>query len=211
MISRPHRTPALVRTAGLLGLLLALGPDRGAAQSVPMSSPLRPGDVVRLSVSRDTTMNGDYPVDEAGQVALPLVGMVETSGVPAEELKRRIIAAFEEQLRNQAIQVIVLRRVRVLGEVRTPGLYHVDPTMTLGDALALAGGRTPNGERDEIEIRRDGRKIEASLDEMAFEQLYSGDQIYVPERSWLARNATWVLGTAISTSVFIIVRTLDNN
>lgn len=202
-----QRSRASIRAAFILAVIIGSAPLTVRAQS-PMGSPLRPGDVIRLSVSRDTTMNGDYPVDETGQVALPMVDLQQTTGIPAEELKRRIIAAYEEQLRNQSIQVIVLRRVRVLGEVHQPGLYHVDPTMTLGDAIALAGGRTPAGERNEVEIRREGRTIEANLDEMAFAQLYSGDQLYVPERSWLARNATWVMGTTISTAVFIIARTL---
>ena len=122
----------------LVAAFLILHASAASAQS----GPLKPGDVIRLSISREEGMSGDYAVDETGHAGLPLIGMKPVTAVPADQLRREIVAAYEEQLRNQTIQVVFLRRVRVLGEVRNPGLYHVDPTMTLGDAIALAGGPT---------------------------------------------------------------------
>ena len=64
--------------------------------------------------------------------------------------------------------------------------------MTVADAIALAGGVTPLGNADKIELRRgDGTKLFAKLESrtrIVDSPIHSGDQIYVRERNWLSRN-----------------------
>lgn len=165
--------------------------------------PLQPGDVVRLSISREEGMSGDYAVDATGHAALPLIGMRLVTNVQAEQARQDILAAYEEQLQNQTIQVVFLRRVRVLGEVRNPGLYHVDPTMTLGDAIALAGGPTTDAS-DDIQIFRAGTEIHADMTRPAIQQVESGDHIVVQDRGWWSRNARYVFGFATPLIVLAI-------
>ena len=199
------------RVGAGIGLLVALlvglsgSPGVGAAQSGPDA--LRPGDVVRLAISGEETLTGDYAVDASGSVSLPLIGTRSATTMPADRLRQEILDAYNAQFRNQSIQVTVLRRIRVLGAVQNPGLYHADPTMTVADIVALAGGPTEQGRLDQVRLVRDGREIEARLDSPVAMQLQSGDQILVPERSWFARNTTWVIGLAMST-VAIITRIL---
>ncbi len=149
-------------------------------------------------------MSGDYPVDQAGRVALPLIGVQNVLGVPADRLRQEILSAYEEQLRNQTISVMFLRRIRVLGEVKTPGLYHVDPTMTLIDAVALAGGPTNTGSLENVSILRGSTEIEADLSKPGLQQVESGDQIVVGEKGWWSRNGKWVIGTATTLTVVMI-------
>jgi protein involved in polysaccharide export with SLBB domain len=104
------------------------------------------------------------------------------------------------------VEVTVLRRVAIYGAVLNPGLYPVDPTMTVQDALALAGGAAPDGKRDRVELLRGDRRIDTdlaggtTLDQL---QLESGDQLYVPQRSWLSRN-TGLIGSFIGATAAII-------
>lgn len=182
-----------------LGLVVVFtGPAIRAQELSGEELPLRPGDAIRLSLSREVDLSGDYPVDEAGNVGLPLIGVRQVNGIPAAQLKQQLIDAYEEQLRNQTVQVILLRRVRVLGAVNQPGLYHVDPTMTLGDAVALAGGATPVGRMDEVKIVRAGREIDADMTDSAFRQIRSGDHVLVPERNWFTRNTGLIVGASLS-------------
>lgn len=186
---------------GLIGFAFLLTPAILPGQTGgPATAPLEPGDVVRLAFSREPEMSGDYPVDETGSVSLPILGVRQVTGIPASEMRRQVLAEYGEHLQNQAIQVTVLRRVRVLGEVNEPGLYHIDPTMTLGDAIALAGGATEIGKMDDIRIVRDGRIVEKDLDltTMASTSLQSGDQIVIPEQSWISRNPGVWIGAAVS-------------
>jgi len=196
---------------GLRGLLLAgvallivAGPEIARAQN----DPLQPGDIVRVTLSRMPDESGDYPVDETGHVALPLIGLVRVNDRPSDVVKREMVAQFEDQLRNQAIQVVFTRRVSVLGAVENPGLYHVEPTMTLADAVALAGGHTAQGNPEKVKVVKDGREIEVDITDTAAENVSSGSRIIVPERSWASRNANMLVGAGISAAV-IFVRILD--
>ena len=166
--------------------------------------PLKPGDVIRLGGTREPEFRGDYPVDETGAVVLPLLGSRNVTGVPAAQLKRNLVADFRQQLRNQDVQIALLRRVRVLGAVKNPGIYLVDPTMSVGDALALAGGATDQGKGGKVRIVRAGKVIRSGTDAGALEgEMTSGDEITVPERSWFSRNGKFVVGGLI-TAVAIV-------
>ena len=102
--------------------------------------------------------------------------------------------------RNQAVQLAYLRRVRVLGEVRSPGLYHIDPTMTFDDAIALAGGTNSEGNLKSVTLVRDGEEVAKGLDvtRSVSTAVHSGDQIYVPKTSWLSRNGAVIIGATIA-------------
>lgn len=190
-----------VGKSALLVVALALAAPSAA---FGQGGELKPGDVVRLSISREENMSGDYPVDQAGQVALPLIGVINVQGVPADRLRQEILDGLQEQLRNQTISVMFLRRIRVLGEVKTPGLYHVDPTMTVIDAVALAGGPTDTGSLENVSILRGSTEIQVDLSEPVLQQVESGDQIVIGEKGWWTRNGKYVLGTATTVSVLLV-------
>lgn len=205
---RATRTGPLARGA-LIAALLAFStlPQSVHAQSAPAEPPaaaapadgaLRAGDVVRVRVWREPDLSGDFGVDETGTVVLPRLGPVTAAGVPAAALRERIVRGYTAFLNHASVEVTLLRRVQVLGAVRTPGLYPVDATMTLGDALALAGGTTPQGHPGRVVLvrRATGERIAVpTRTPVAETPLASGDQLYVPERSWLSRNPGVVSAT----------------
>jgi len=142
----------IYRTILVIGLvaassvtLVAQEPTRIQNEAAADKHPLIPGDAIRLAFWREPDFNGDYPVDENGSVVLPILGYRKVNGIPPADLKAILLDEYREQLRNQDVQITLLRRVRILGAVHEPGLYFVDPTMTLGDAVALAGGATGDG------------------------------------------------------------------
>ena len=106
--------------------------------------------------------------------------------------------------------MIALRRIKVLGSVRTPGLYQVDPTMTVADAIALAGGVSPDGRGDRVDLLREGQRLTGNLEaqtRLGDTPIASGDQLYVPQRSWLSRNTAVIAAgitaaAVVGTSVF---------
>ena len=102
--------------------------------------PLRPGDVIRLRVWREPDFSGDFSVDESGVVVLPRLGALNVGREVPESLKATLTSEYRTFLTHSSIEVVFLRRVQITGAVQKPGLYQVDPVMTVGDALALAGG-----------------------------------------------------------------------
>lgn len=190
------RTLVLLLTA----VLAALAPVRAEAQQQvgAATRTLRPGDVVRLNIWREPDMSGDFIVDEAGMVIFPRVGEYRVIDESPESLKARLLADYQQYLRNPSIEITILRRIRIIGGVNNPGLHLVDPTVTVADALALAGGPDQNAKQDEIRIIRDGVELDVKLGantRIGDSPLRSGDQIYVPLRSWVSRNAGLVAAT----------------
>jgi len=146
-------------------------------------------------------------VDERGVVVFPKLGARTVIRVTADSLTAELVRDYAVYLRNPSIEVTVLRRVNVLGAVKVPGIYPADPTMTLGDVLALAGGVTPQGRGDRVEHYRDGVRVSAPLSErvsLADTPIRSGDQIFVPERSWLSRNPG-ILAAMIGATVSLVI------
>ena len=204
---------ALALTAGLLvqaheAQAQSVAPDTTAAVSAgiavavatPDMTSLRPGDVLRLRIWREPDLSGDFPIDENGRAVLPRLGPIAVTGMPASELKVRLTGEYQKYLNNPSIEVTPLRRVAILGAVRNPGIYPLDPSVTLGQAPSVAGGTVPDSKRNMIELRRDGaiRLVDLKKNpSLANLSLTSGDQVYIPERSWFSKNATWVVSTAI--------------
>ncbi|MBI4544739.1 MAG: polysaccharide biosynthesis/export family protein [Gemmatimonadetes bacterium] len=192
-------------------LALAQSKSMPALEAEPGGEYLRAGDVIKLVVWREPDMTGEFPVHDNGVAVLPRVGAYDVTRETAASLKARLVEELETYLRDPVVDVIVLRRVKILGAVHRPGLYSLDLTMSLGDGLALAGGATGVGRRDRIEILRDGERIVAELNErtrITDSPLRSGDEVYVPERSWLARNygvAVSIMTTGVGIMLAIIL------
>jgi protein involved in polysaccharide export with SLBB domain len=199
-------------------LAIAPGTRRGllsAQANVPApgsggdsSAVVRAGDVIRLKIWREPDMSGEVVVDEAGVATLPRLGPLQVADLPADSLKRMLVRSYSKYLRDPAIDITVLRRITVLGAVKTPNVYHVEPTMTVADAVALAGGAAPDGKVDQVELRRNnGRPVRLTRQtRLADTPIRSGDQLYVPQRSWLSRNAGLVIagvGTVLSIMYFV--------
>lgn len=170
---------------------------------------IQPGDAVRLRVYRDTALSGEFQVNENGDVVFPLIGRREVAGLSPDSLRSRLRDAYGQYLKDPVLDVTVLRRISILGAVRQPGLYPVDPTISLAEALATAGGVTPNADRDGIQLIRNGRVIREELDRQTLlgqTPIQSGDRIYVTERSWFAKNWQWFAGTATSALIVAFLR-----
>ena len=202
------------RALGVLGLLLALSATGTLGQTVdagPTSADerdkVRPGDVIQLVVWREEDLTGEFLVDRTGSVVLPLVGEYNVLSETPERFEARVVAAFRRSIVNPSIDVTVLRRVRIMGAVTEPGLYNVDPTMSVADALALAGGRTPLGDKSRVLLNRNGEQIGSYVDvntPIYESPIRSGDELLVPERSWFSRNVGVAIA-GVSTVAAILV------
>ncbi|MDP2958257.1 MAG: polysaccharide biosynthesis/export family protein [Longimicrobiales bacterium] len=200
----------------LTAVTLVLTPSWAQAQQQPVTPAqpqyLRPGDVVRLRIWREPDMSGEYIVDEAGMVIFPRVGEYRVLDDTPESLTARLLADYLQYLVNPSIEITVLRRVRIVGAVMNPGLHMVDPTITVADALAKAGGPSINADQDKIRIIRDGVEIAVDVrvdTRIADSPLRSGDQIYVPLRGWVSRNAGLVAATmsaVVSLTIALFIR-----
>lgn len=204
--------PSALRACLSVLLLAACAPSAPARlDPSPATAGVRPGDVIRVSVPNEPGYTGEYQVDARGRVTLPSVGVVHVAGRTPDAVSDSLVAALRHFLTNPAIAVTVLKRVLVAGEVAKPGLYPVDATVTVGDLIALAGGPTPNANRKKMQLIRNGRVIVSSLGPGTVLQntpLQSGDQIFIPTRSWLSRNGQFFLVGAVSVTSAVVTAIL---
>lgn len=112
---------------------------------------------------RSSQLNSDpsiylqsYTVDEAGNIELPLVGLVEVKNLTVEEAKNKLQQAMDQYV-NQTTLIVKLSNfnLTVLGEVNRPGMYKVYQTqINLFEAVSLAGNMTNFAKKDEVKIIR---------------------------------------------------------
>lgn len=182
-------------------------------EAVAVSPALLPGDAVRIQVWREEDLSGTYTVDDRGVVTLPLLGERVVSGFAPAELRTVLLDEFKQYLQNPSIEVTVLRRINILGAVRDPGLYPVDATVSLADALALAGGATTTADLNQIQLVRNNEVIATGIDQTSLigaSEIRSGDQIIVGEKSWISRNLGVVIGSAIAAAGIIAAALISN-
>jgi polysaccharide export outer membrane protein len=192
-------TPTAAQSAGAAAT--APGSDSGLVARI------RPGDQVTVRIFREPDMSGTFMVSDAGELVLPRLGRLTVTEHTPHALQDSLLHAYGAYLRNPAIEVTVLRRIGVQGEVRRPDTYMVDLTVTLRDLIARAGGVTHEGDPEKITIVRGAERIELAEGEsgrFSMAELYSGDQVVVGRRSWIALNPSVAAGTAISVVSFLI-------
>ncbi|MGH9144472.1 MAG: polysaccharide biosynthesis/export family protein [Vicinamibacterales bacterium] len=113
-----------------------------------------PQDNLSIIVSDETELTGKYRVDTDGTISMPYLSRVPLAGLSLAEAQDKITALLKAGfLRNPQVRVEVdqfkARSILVTGEVRTPGKVPLlGATMSLLEALALAGSPTQNASND---------------------------------------------------------------
>ena len=179
-----------------------------ATASVADAQTLKSGDSLSISVMQDSKLDRSVIIDPSGQIAMPLAGHIQASGLTPQALenviKNRLRSNYKDEsldvsvgLTNAAIPEEDLKpKVFITGEVLRPGSYVVRQKTTLMQAIALAGGLGPYAAKRRIQVRRKGgpgeniflfdyRAYEAGQDLEGDITLHAGDVIMVPERGLL--------------------------
>jgi polysaccharide export outer membrane protein len=122
---------------------------------------LGPGDSVSIQVYGQPDMSSTEYVADDGSINLPLVGHVQVTGLSPVEAGTKVESALSKGqfLVDPHVSITIVQsrsqRVVVLGEVRTPGRYPVDPNSSIMDLLAQAGGLTEKAADTGYVIRTD--------------------------------------------------------
>lgn len=188
----------------------------GAVTGAVGANYLEPGDIIRLRIWREENMSGEFTVDAEGSVVFPRLGPRTVTGMSPTALKEELVREYSRLLRTPSVEVTFLRRIAVGGAVQRPAVYHIDPTMTVRDVVLEAGGPTPAGRTDVIELIRDGQLMQANLRQdlpVVESPIRSGDQLYIPERNWFSRNisaAVGIGGALLSFAATMIILAASN-
>lgn len=186
----------------------ASDPSAGAARAA--SASVQAGDRIFVKVYRELELSDSVTVNADGTIVLSRIGALRTTDITIAALTDTVRARYAKFLRNPAVELVVLRRVSVNGEVMKPNVYYVDVATALRDVIARAGGITPEGSENRVDIIRRGQRIRMPNWQDDFSlasDLMSGDQIVVGRRSWLSRNAySAISSAALIISLFVTLR-----
>jgi polysaccharide export outer membrane protein len=143
------------------------------------------GDRIRLVVYGEPNLTGEFGVDGAGRMGVPLVGTMRAGGLTAAELEDRIVARLSpEYLKDPkvTVEIIGYRPFYIVGEVKSPGSYPYVSGMTAINAVALAGGFTYRARETEFVIDRALKGKPGQIAAGPGSEVLPGDVIIVPER-----------------------------
>ena len=170
-----------------------------AAPDAPTIVPLEAGykiaplDTISVKVFKMPDLSGDYEVDLAGQISMPLIGEVSAVELTTAELDRRLTDKLGERyLENPDVSVGVKastrRSVTVDGAVNKAGSFPITGPVTLMQAVAQAGGTSPEANARRVAVFRQiqGKRQAAAFDLISIRRgqaddpaIYPGDIVVV--------------------------------
>ena len=115
------------------------------------------GDKLRVIVFGEEDLSGEFEVDSAGWIAMPLIGEVRTAGRTVRQLEQAIVAKLlEGYLKKPQVssEVLNYRPYFIDGEVEKPGEYPFRQGITIREAVAVAGGYTYWANKDDAFVTR---------------------------------------------------------
>lgn len=168
-------------------------PDPRASELV-----LGVGDIIAINVWDSANLNTEATIRPDGTITMPLIGDVKAAGETPTTLKGEIKAKLQNFVKLQGSEITVAvrswksYRFTIQGEVSRPGVITSDQYVTVGDAIAMAGGLSRFARRDEIILmRRDWKTGKIRQIPLNYEALASGKRpdmnIYM-----LAGDTIWV-------------------
>lgn len=120
---------------------------------------LQAGEKIKITVFGEDRLTGEYEIDPAGFVSLPLAGTVKAAGLSKAALEKALAKKFSgEYLRNPKVTVdrSAFRPFYILGEVTKPGEYPFKSGLNVVSAIALAGGATYRASGSNVLIQHAG-------------------------------------------------------
>ncbi len=98
-----------------------------------------------------------YSVDESGNINFPFVGKINLSGLTIHEASDKVTELLKEFVPgSEAVIKYIDNRVTVIGEVNSQGVHSFSSDrINIYEALALGGGLTRFGSRENIVLIRD--------------------------------------------------------
>lgn len=151
-------------------LLVLMMPKTHAATTEYL---LRQGDVLSIKVFGQPDLSFPAPgnpdfitIRPDGCFAYPFAGEVKAEGLSPQGLAQLIYSLLSKYYVDPGVTVNVIRfsteRVYVLGEVNAPGLYELDKSRNLMDAIGAAKGWTKDAAKTKVFIIHKDQKGEPS-------------------------------------------------
>ncbi|MFL6721473.1 MAG: polysaccharide biosynthesis/export family protein [Sphingomonas sp.] len=168
-------------------------PDEITFQTLGSDYKIAPMDKLAIKVFKMEDLSGDYDVDLAGNISLPLIGEVRAVNLSTAQLHDQLAQKLgEKYLEHPDVSVAIkdskAHVVTVDGAVKEGGSFSVGGPTSLIRAIAMARGTTEDANPRRVAVFRQigGQRQAAAFDltairrgEASDPQIYPGDIIVV--------------------------------
>lgn len=168
-------------------------PDAPSLKALESNYKIAPMDKLAVKVFRSDDITGDYDVDLAGHISLPLIGEVEAANLTTAELDERLTEKLgEKYLEHPDVSVSIKqsagRLITIDGAVKESGSFPVAGNLSLLQAIALAKGPSEDANPRRVAIFRtiNGKRQAAAFDLVAIRRgeaqdppVYAGDIVVI--------------------------------
>ena len=131
--------------------------------ATPQNYVLGPGDQVIVDVYGASQRTIQLTISPEGEIIVPGYGPIQVSGLTVASANAKIRSTLGSRYSSSNVKLTVGNTrtimINVMGEVRTPGTYHLSAFSTVFHALYMAGGINDLGTLRNIKVYRNGNLI----------------------------------------------------
>lgn len=131
--------------------------------ATPQNYVLGPGDQVIVDVYGASQRTLQLTISPEGDITVPGYGPIQVSGLTVASANAKIRSTLGSRYSSSNVKLTVGNTrtimINVMGEVRTPGTYHLSAFSTVFHALYMAGGINDLGTLRNIKVYRNGNLI----------------------------------------------------
>lgn len=142
------------------------------------------GDELRLEVYGEPELAMDLVVDQSGFIEYPFVDKINVKDREVDDIKEEIVSKLKDgYFINPQVTVYIktFKPFFIQGEVKSPGSYSYEVGLTVGKAIALAGGLTERASKKKIYITRADDKSLQEVKVTMEDLVESGDVVLIKE------------------------------
>lgn len=131
--------------------------------ATPQNYVLGPGDQLVIDIYGASQKTLVHTVSPEGTITIANVGPVAVNGLTVSEAQRKIRSTVGAHYSTSDVRLTLGQTrtimINVMGEVRTPGTYHLSAFASVFHALYRAGGINQLGTLRNVKVYRDGRLV----------------------------------------------------
>lgn len=164
-------------------------------------------DVLTITVWGYEELKTEAKIRPDGMISVPLTGEIKAAGLTVAQLNKELNKKMGYFIRNPYVNVVVKeftgKKVYVLGEVKNPGMYRLNESDSLAEAVAAAGGLSSTAYWTKVAVIRnnagkeefvysDFGKLMKKADFTQNLPLQANDVIFIPKNRNVATEFTGV-------------------
>jgi len=160
------------RLLAMMGLVLAMGLGAALPAAAQNSAyQIKVGDILRIEVLEDASLNRSVLVAPDGRITLPLAGAIAVAGQSVDQVQAALTASLAPNFAATPTVYVAIDSVAqktggggaavaktydvyVIGQVNKPGKFAVVPGTTILQFMAEIGGFTSFAAVKRIQLRR---------------------------------------------------------